>query len=40
MNKKHGPLYVKGVIPAGTYGGQDKSNSTVDVWNILVTTTR
>jgi hypothetical protein len=37
MNKKHGPLYVKGVIPAGTYGGQDKSNSTVDVWNILVT---
>jgi len=37
MNKKYGPLYVKGVIPAGTYGGQDKSNSTVDVWNILVT---
>ncbi len=36
MNKKYGPLYVKGVIPAGTYGGQDKPNAEVDVWNILV----
>jgi TRAP transporter TAXI family solute receptor len=37
MNKTHGPLYAKGVIPAGTYGGQDKANANVDVWNILVT---
>jgi len=37
MNKKYGPLYVKGVIPAGTYLGQDKPNTEVDVWNILVT---
>ena len=37
MNKKYGPLYVKGVIPAGTYGGQTTANTTVDVWNILVT---
>jgi TRAP transporter TAXI family solute receptor len=36
MNKKYGPLYVKGVIPAGTYPGQDKPNTEVDVWNILV----
>jgi len=37
MNKAHGPLYVKGVIPAGTYAGQDKPSPNVDVWNILVT---
>ena len=37
MNKKYGPLYVKGVIPAGTYPGQDKPNTEVDVWNILLT---
>ncbi len=36
MNKKYGPLYVKGVIPAGTYAGQDKASTGVDVWNILV----
>jgi len=37
MNKKYGPLYVKGVIPAGSYSGQDKPNANIDVWNILVT---
>ena len=37
MNKQYGPLYVKSVIPAGTYPGQDKANAEVDVWNILVT---
>jgi len=37
MNKKYGPLYVKSVIPAGSYPGQDKPNTEVDVWNILVT---
>jgi len=36
MNKKYGPLYVKSVIPAGTYAGQDKTSTGVDVWNILV----
>jgi len=36
MNKKYGPLYVKSVIPAGSYPGQDKPNTEVDVWNILV----
>jgi TRAP transporter TAXI family solute receptor len=38
MNKKYGPLYVKGVIPARTYAGQDKASTGVDVWNILVAT--
>jgi TRAP transporter TAXI family solute receptor len=37
MNKTYGPLYVKSVIPAGSYPGQDKANTEVDVWNILVT---
>jgi TRAP transporter TAXI family solute receptor len=37
MNKQYGPLYVKSVIPAGSYPGQDKPNAEVDVWNILVT---
>jgi len=31
MNKKYGPLYVKSVIPAGSYPGQDKANTEVDV---------
>jgi len=36
MNKKYGPLYVKGIIAAGAYSGQDKPNENIDVWNILV----
>jgi TRAP transporter TAXI family solute receptor len=36
MNRKYGPLYVKSVIAAGSYAGQDKASSNVDVWNILV----
>src|SRR5262245_4380198 len=36
MNKTYGPLYVKAVIPAGSYPGQDKANAEVDVWNILI----
>jgi TRAP transporter TAXI family solute receptor len=36
MNAKYGPLYSKGVIPAGAYAGQDKPNAELDVWNILV----
>lgn len=38
MNKKYGPLYVKGTIAAGSYAGQDKANENIDVWNILVAT--
>jgi TRAP transporter TAXI family solute receptor len=37
MNKKYGPLYVKGTIPAGSYAGQDTQVENIDVWNILVT---
>ncbi len=36
MNKKYGPLYVKDVIPAKSYPGQDAPNHVVTVWNILV----
>jgi TRAP transporter TAXI family solute receptor len=36
MNKRYGPLYVKSVIPAGSYPGQDKPNAELDVWNILI----
>src|ERR1700704_2153000 len=37
MNAKYGPLYVRDVIPAKTYPGQDKDNANATVWNILVT---
>ena len=36
MNKKYGPLYVKGTIAAKSYAGQDKPVANIDVWNILV----
>jgi TRAP transporter TAXI family solute receptor len=36
MNAKHGPLYVKGIIPANSYAGQDKPVENIDVWNILI----
>lgn len=36
MNKKYGPLYVKDVIPAKSYSGQDVANQIASVWNILV----
>ena len=36
MSKKWGPLYVKGTIPGGTYKGQDKETTNIDVWNLLV----
>jgi TRAP transporter TAXI family solute receptor len=36
LNKKWGPLYVKGTIPASTYKGQEKENANLDVWNLLV----
>ena len=34
--KKYGPLYVKGVIPAKAYPGQDKDAHVADVWNVLL----
>src|SRR5262247_2588687 len=37
MNAKYGQLYVRDVIPAKTYPGQDKDNPQSTVWNILVT---
>ena len=36
MNKKYGPLYVKATIEPGSYAGQDKPVTNIDVWNILV----
>jgi uncharacterized protein len=37
MNAKYGSLYVRDVIPAKTYPGQEKDNPQSTVWNILVT---
>ena len=34
--KKYGSLYVKGVIPAKSYPGQEKDVQVADVWNLLV----
>jgi uncharacterized protein len=36
MVKKFGPLYVKTVMPAKSYPGQDKPVEQIDVWNLLV----
>ena len=37
LNKKYGPLYVRDVIPAKSYPGQDKDAQVSTIWNILVT---
>jgi len=37
LNKRYGPLYVKDVIPAKSYPGQDKDAHVATIWNILVT---
>jgi len=37
MNKKYGPLYIKGTLPAKTYPNQDRDAATVDVWAVLLT---
>jgi uncharacterized protein len=37
MNKKFGPLYSAGTLPANTYPGQRGDAKTVDVWAVLVT---
>ena len=36
MREKYGPLYVKGVIPAKTYPGQNMEAPIVVLWNLLV----
>jgi TRAP transporter TAXI family solute receptor len=36
MREKYGPLYVKGMIPAKTYPGQDVDVPIAVVWNLLV----
>jgi uncharacterized protein len=36
MNKKFGPLYIRDVIPAKSYPGQEAANQCATVWNVLV----
>ena len=36
MREKYGPLYVKGVVPAKTYPGQDTDVPIAVVWNVLI----
>ncbi len=36
MREKYGPLYVKGVMPAKTYPGQDSDVPIAVVWNLLI----
>lgn len=36
MVKTYGPLYVKDVIPAKSYPGQDQPNRIATVWNVLI----
>jgi TRAP transporter TAXI family solute receptor len=36
MRAKYGPLYVKGIIPAKTYPGQNVDIPMAVVWNLLV----
>jgi TRAP transporter TAXI family solute receptor len=36
MREKYGPLYVKGVIPAKTYPGQEADVPIAIVWNLLI----
>ncbi|MGH8633847.1 MAG: TAXI family TRAP transporter solute-binding subunit [Burkholderiales bacterium] len=37
LNKKFGPLYVRDVIPAKSYPGQERDAQVTTIWNILVT---
>jgi TRAP transporter TAXI family solute receptor len=36
MREKYGPLYVKGIIPAKTYPGQNVDVPIAVVWNLLI----
>jgi TRAP transporter TAXI family solute receptor len=37
LNNKYGPLYVRDVIPAKSYPGQERDAQVTTIWNILVT---
>ena len=37
INKKFGPLYAKGAIPAKTYAGQTTQVGVIEAWTLLVT---
>lgn len=36
MREKYGPLYIKGIIPAKTYPGQDTDVPVAVIWNLLI----
>jgi TRAP transporter TAXI family solute receptor len=36
MREKYGPIYVKGIIPAKTYPGQEADIPIAVVWNLLI----
>ncbi len=36
MREKYGPLYVRGIIPAKSYPGQDADVAIAVVWNVLL----
>jgi TRAP transporter TAXI family solute receptor len=40
MNRKFGPLYSAGTLPANTYPGQRGESKTVDVWAVLLTNSK
>jgi TRAP transporter TAXI family solute receptor len=35
LNKKYGPIYAAGTIPARSYAGQQQDNRTINVWGVL-----
>jgi TRAP transporter TAXI family solute receptor len=37
LNRKYGPLYVRDIIPARSYPGQEQDARVTTIWNILVT---
>jgi TRAP transporter TAXI family solute receptor len=36
LNKRYGPLYVRDVIPAKSYPGQERDAQIATIWNVLV----
>lgn len=36
LNKRYGPLYVRDVIPAKSYPGQEREVQIATIWNVLV----
>jgi TRAP transporter TAXI family solute receptor len=35
INRKYGPIFAKGAVPAGTYVGQDAAVPTLEAWTLL-----